>query len=450
MTTSAKRTTSAVVPAQDLRATTPSRGQLDPIGSAVSEQGDVEELRPPGRPVLFGSIFLVALGFSFGLGLTSAIVPIVLFLPRLIRERRRSRTLTLVYAGAAAMVANGGVLYFINQRGTSVDNALFITMFTVNHLLAIGFVVWVLRFLDVRLVFLAYGAGMLLNATVVNGFPIDNVKYALGFPVVLVAAAVVGNSRFAPLVFFAIAAFGMVNGARSFAAFAAAAPLLYFLGRVFIVRDRGAGRRTVLAILCGAVGYTLYAIGTSLLLSGALGKYNQSRTVQQLDTSGSLIASARPEWFATWGLLKDNWAGRGPGAVPDLTELLVARRGLRDGGFLDGGDYVTGYMFGGHYNLHSVIADMWVSFGVTGLIVGCVILAYLLRCTLLELTSPDGRPIITFLLLASIWYMLFGPLTSNLPLVCLTVALCISTDVRRRNVKSSDRPNSQPSPSKIS
>jgi hypothetical protein len=389
------------------------------------------EPAPPGRPLLIASVFVIALGFPFGLGLTSAIVPVVVFFPRYIRDYRRSRLLTAVYLGAAAMAVNGLILHVYDTSGTNVDNALFVTIFAVNQLVAVGFLVWVLRFVDLRFVLAAYGVGMLLNATLVNGLPIDNVKYALGFPVALVAAALVGNSRLAPLVFVCIAVFGMANGARSFAAFAAAAPLLWFLGRTFVVRGKGAGRRAVLALLCAGVGYALYVLGTKLLLSGVLGENNRIRTERQLDASGSLIASARPEWFATWGLIKDDWVGRGPGAVPDVREILVARTGLRDGGFLGGGDYVTEYMFGGHYNLHSIIADMWVSFGVMGLLVGSAILLYLVRCTILELTSPTGRPVLAFLLVASAWYLLFGPLTSNLPLVCLTVAVCASTDITR-------------------
>ncbi|GGG29055.1 hypothetical protein GCM10007304_48670 [Rhodococcoides trifolii] len=394
----------------------------------------------PGQPLLLLSIFLIAFGFPLGFGLTSAVFPAVMFLPRYVREVGNSKFVAFVYVGVAAMVVNGLVLHLSDVDVTSIATAGFVTEFTVVQILCIGFIVWVKRYVDVTLILVVYAIGLLLNAVLVAGLSFGDFKYTLSTPLILLVGALAGSKWYAPLAFFAVGAIGMANGARSFAAFAIAAPLLVIIGKFFVSssRRRGVGRRVILTFVCGGVGYALYTIGTSLLLSGALGEYNRLRTVRQLNETGSLIASARPEWFATFNLMKDDPWGRGPGAVPDAHDLSVARDGLDSGGFLGGGDYVTVYMFGGRYELHSIIADLWLSFGICGLIVGVVILLYILRSTVFELTSQTARPITVFLMVASTWYLMFGPLTSNLPLVCLTVALCISTDMGVRARRKAD------------
>lgn len=394
---------------------------------ATNQQRVTAGIRQQILPLL--AVFLTGAAIPMSLGINTSLITGLLVAVFAWREIRAFRELRVIFIVTGVMIANGVILFAYTDplQPQSLGGALFSAEFLINQAVAVGTVLWAFRRLGYARTCAAYGAGSLVFAVVVMGQSFNNIKYALGVPLVLMVVAAIRSQWIAGTVAVVIALIGMAAGARSFAAFLAGAVVFTFIAFALnrIQRSQPAWMRYATLLLVAAVGIPVaYRVGTELLLNGYLGEFNQHRTALQIEQTGSLITSSRPEWFATFGLMADNIWAPGPGAIPDVAQLAAARGGLHIIGF-DGGDYVSKYMFGGHYELHSTIADMWVNFGITGLAAGIGLFAYLVFAVLREVTSPDARIATVFVTLISLWYLLFGPLESNLPLIAFAVALAV-------------------------
>jgi hypothetical protein len=124
--------------------------------------------------------------------------------------------------------------------------------------------------------------------------------------------------------------------------------------------------------------------------------------------------------------------GYGAGVVPSWKDLTAGTAGLAKIN-VDTGGYANNYMFGGQFRLHSVLADLWVSFGPIGLALGLVILVALIRSLSFLIAERRAPTSVIFACSLGIWYMLFGPIYSNWIDVCaaLGFALMFKNETRR-------------------
>jgi hypothetical protein len=189
--------------------------------------------------------------------------------------------------------------------------------------------------------------------------------------------------------------------------------------------SRASGSRSIpimlpLAFLAALV--TSYYAGSLALASGYLGSANQVNSVEQMRRTGSLLEGARPEWSATFELMKDQPLGHGPGAVPTPHDIGIARAGLNSIGISGRGDYYMQYMFGGHFKLHSVVADLWISFSILGILLGIGFLVAIARGMI---AGRRHLALHAFVGLSATWFLFFGPILSDLPRVVFAVAMSL-------------------------
>jgi hypothetical protein len=286
----------------------------------------------------------------------------------------------------------------------------------------------------------AYAAGAALQGVYLAPTVENPWKFYLGLPVgvllVLFVSQVLG--RLATIVtLLGLAAVSGANDARSLAAFFAlsaivSAPALYrgTASEQPPTRRQSYLRRSVLMV---SLGYGLYQAGVRIALSGGLGPGIEERTAEQLAVAGSVIEGGRPEWAATSALFADDPLGIGPGVRLTLSQLAVAENALLQRGVASGGAYVNEYLFTTSVRLHAIIADLWVNTGLMGVLLGAVMLV-LLGKELLISTAVTSRatPAFTVLLIAGLWYMLFGPMLSNLPGVAFTVGVAAGSSALSR------------------
>jgi hypothetical protein len=250
-------------------------------------------------------------------------------------------------------------------------------------------------------------------------------KYALAWPIAVVALSAVAR-RGRPTQLLVLAGLGgmaAAYGHRSFLGFCALTCVLLLWGR-----RREAGAASVrqalkLVALLAVVGVAVYETGTYLALHGVLGRETQARTELSVRTDTSLIEAGRPEGAAALALARAHPLGFGPGVDPATHELTAAKEALAQRGVDPHSPYVNEYMFGGHIELHSITADMWVCFGLAGLILaGYIVARLLIGLAALRMSSLG---FLIFMTVAALWDMAFSPLSATLTKSVFTVSLLI-------------------------
>ncbi|NQU36264.1 MAG: hypothetical protein HQ526_01550, partial [Actinobacteria bacterium] len=87
--------------------------------------------------------------------------------------------------------------------------------------------------------------------------------------------------------------------------------------------------------------------------------------------------------------------------------------------------YVDNYMFGGHIKLHSIIADLWASFGLVGLALG-LLLGFVLIYSLLDrIANAMASGLVCLFAIIGIWDLAFGPIFTNLKDVMIAIAIAL-------------------------
>jgi hypothetical protein len=213
----------------------------------------------------------------------------------------------------------------------------------------------------------------------------------------------------------ALAAIGLVSvtsDARSIFSFCVvAAALLLWQARSDVDRTKN---RWMAMLALGGAGTGIYFAVSELLVSGALGAELQARTNVQISQSGSLLLGGRPEWTATWALMRRWPMGFGLGTVPNADEIDVAKTGFAVTHIPTGNHYIETYLFDGRFELHSIVADLWVLMGPAGLALGLVALVLVVRSLADALSRRAAPALACFLALGALWYLAFGPIESNL------------------------------------
>jgi hypothetical protein len=292
----------------------------------------------------------------------------------------------------------------------------------------IGLLLWARTLLPVRPLGVVFGVGMLVHGLLRVSQSANPFKFELSLPLtVIVLSLVVGRRR--PGV--SVAALGIlgllniVNDARSAFAFCLAAAALV----LWQARPTGTAGRAVRwgrgAVLVGIAGAAAYALLTDLLLSGALGSGLQARTATQVAQSGSLLLSGRPEWTATWALMREQPLGFGLGTIPSPADVHVAEAGLAVVNDPTAEGYLHNYLLAGRFELHSVVADLWTNLGPAGLVLGLT-MAGLTGAAAATLVARRRAPaLVCFLVPTALWYLAFGPLPTDFDVVSLALGLVL-------------------------
>lgn len=268
-----------------------------------------------------------------------------------------------------------------------------------------------------------YGTGALADAILYSQ---RSWKYNLALPVAIITVGWLGKYRSripAVAALLGVGFLAVLDDGRSFFAFCALAACLVLWQARPVDADRKTSRWYPAIVLAG-VGAAMYGLATSLLTGGYFGVAIQQRTIAQINTSGSLIAGGRPEWAATRALATEHPWGYGLGVVPDANDYAIAKSGL-DSINVDAGGYLTNYMLGGQFRLHSITSDLWITYGIVGVALALTIAFALVRT--LSTLSAERRcpPIVAFAVILAIWDLAFGPIYSNWPDVCFALGVTL-------------------------
>ena len=365
---------------------------------------------------------------SFDVGVMLAAVLAPLFVPALLWSRPAARLVSLLLGsvcfGALLTEFSSGGDRSINRTyelgiiGLLIAGALAVTAFT-----------WARGLLSIRAIAALFAAGALADGLINSDLWQSNAwKYAFGWPIaVLVLAATSRRSRVIQLLALTgLALVGATYDDRSFLGFCLVAATFVVFG---FGRTERRGSWSPLRVAKGIAGLALvsvavYQVGTYLALAGVLGSKTRRRTQVSVASGESPIAAGRPEWAAALALAQERAIGYGPGVAPSGSELSAAKEALAKRGVDPQSSYVEEYMFGGHIELHSILGDLWVGFGLAGLCTAVYMIWRIVRGVSLQFFAPSA--LLVFMAIATLWDIAFSPLPSTFLKATLTFCLLLT------------------------
>ncbi len=376
--------------------------------------------------VLVGFDYTVMKGASVGLVIGLGLLP--LWLPTM---RRYTLAPTILLLSVLCVPA-GYVLSRLSSIDHAVDSNLRTSWFglILSGAAGMAIILWARANFPLHRVVLLYGLGSLAQAVMFGSM---SWKFDLSEPTTFVVLGLLERfrSRLLPAIaVLVLGVFGILDEGRSFFGFCLIAATLT------IWQMRPLGRLTKAArwfpvVLMVGICLAIYSLGTTLLTSGALGETLQERSTAQIDATGSLLAGGRPEWAATRELIRQHPVGFGAGVVPSWADLQAGRTGLASIN-IDAGGYTTNYLFGEGFELHSVAADLWVSFGLVGVALAVVILVALVRSMSFLIAERRAATSVLFACSLALWYLCFGPIYSNWLDNCVARGLALVVRDRAR------------------
>lgn len=373
-------------------------------------------------------------------GVTAGIILSIVLLPvwavALWRLRGGSAIITL---GALSMVS-GLVLtdFFAGDHPTS-DSMLQQNTFSLLSLVGgIGVVVWVRSIIGPAATALWYGLG-LLAGVVTHGLDMDNVwKFNLSVPATVIILAICMLARKPWLEVSALlllAVFSALNDSRSAGSMLLVAAALVLWQSLSARLTKSSTTVRTLAVF-GFVAVIGYAALQSFILEGWFGKAAAVRSEEQIAQSGSLLLGGRPELGASTELIAANPFGLGSGTLANGVDLLIAKTGMARLNYDPNNGYVEKYMFGNGFEVHSMLGDLWIRFGIFGAALLIVMLVVIALGTAGQVARRQASGLMIFLAIQVFWDSLFAPFFStSISTLVLGVALVM---VPRRQTSSSN------------
>ena len=371
-------------------------------------------------------LLVILVGFNLPLRFgMSATVPAVLALaPLWVRPLRRYPLAPLIVVVAVAAVPSGLVLGALSSVDHDVDptyraQGIALLLSGVAGLIVI---LWARQELSIQRVLVLFGVGALASHLLAGQ---TSWKFDLAVPTTLIVLGLVGRSsrRAAPaLALIGLGVLGILDESRAFFGFCLLAATL----TAWQMRPRShALNRWYPAMLIAGLASATYFLAAALLTGGYLGSELQERSTEQIETSGSILAGGRPEWAATRELIKLSPAGYGVGVVPAWEDVRAGRAGLSTIN-VELEPVRERYMFGGQFKLHSITADLWVSYGWVGVALAVLMLVGLVGGLSFSLATRQAPPAVIFMSLLGIWHMLLGPIFSNWLEVCVSLGVVLA------------------------
>ncbi|WP_441724302.1 O-antigen ligase family protein [Glaciibacter sp. 2TAF33] len=376
------------------------------------------------------ALALIAMRIDLSQGLSVGYAVAVILIPvwfPVIREYSGARTLFVV-----GFIALGSGLWLTevakSTHAVSLGQTASMTVGLGGILCSVGVVLWARRIISDQWVAIWFGVGLLAGVTPSNElFYLNPWRFGYSFAITITVLALAQRSgqRWLELV----AALGLtilstLTDARSSFAILLLTVILvaWQLRPVRPTRTKSAVR---VVVALGLLAVAVYNFGQAAILEGVFGEATRDRTLAQLDLSGSLILGGRPELLATLALMQRQPTGFGAGTLLNPADVLAAKSGMAAFQYDPNNGYVENFMFGNHVELHSIIGDLWVHFGIAGLVLAGVILFLLLRGIGVSVTSNTASAVLLFLAVTILWAMFFGPIYSNARALILLLGLAM-------------------------
>lgn len=393
----------------------------DHAGVARSTSRDGERLVAVCAVALLSSRIdlhpMLPLGYAVALGA----------LPVTVSALRQFRGATAIVVLSGLALVSGALLTWLSPAdatattATTVGQALRVLMIGAGGLMLL----WARHVLGARPVVLSYALGWFVSLGITGVNPLNVWKFSLSVPIALLVLSLpfVYRRPWAELtVLVSLGAISAVQDSRS-----AAAQLLVAAALVLTGRQASAERgrtATVLLRLALAAGGGFFLLQAALL-RGDLGEEARQRTMEQIDTSGSVLLGGRPELGATLALFRDQPWGHGLGAQPSPHQVDVAKSGMAALGYDPDNGYVERFMLGDGFELHSVTGNLWSETGIIGILLAVVLTGLVIWGMARHLSQGLASGIMLFLVIRLLWDVAFSPLSSSLLLLMLCWALAL-------------------------
>lgn len=339
-----------------------------------------------------------------------------------LREYRWART--LVALGLAAAAWGAGATLLQTERGIDLVLLRQETGTLLSLVGGAGLLLWARSRIGVGATVLSFAVGALLNVALSGGNPANLWKYSLAVPVALLLLGLAARTgeRWLPVVVLGgLAIVSALSDSRSMTSFlllAGAAMLWQAAG------ERGSRARPWTALVAlAAVGLAAASLLQALILDGVLGQSAQQRSEAQIDASGSIITGARPELGAATALIAARPLGYGSGTLPSSRDVWSAKQGMQLLGYDPDNGYVDRFMFGGHYEVHSVLGDLWIRFGPLGAALVVLIVAVGIAGLASGLSVRHASGALVLLALLGAWDALFSPMLTSYRSLALLFAI---------------------------
>lgn len=360
---------------------------------------------------------IVAARITIQQGVTAGIVLSVLLLPvwivALWRLRGGSTMLTL---GVLAIFSGTILTDFFSADHPTSDSTLQLNTFSLITLLGgIGLVVWARGILGPAFTALWYGAGLFISV-ITHGLNMDNVwKFDLSVPATIVVLALCMLSRqlwleVAALLLLAVVS--ALNDSRSAGSMLMVAAALVTWQAMGARLSKSSTTVRTLAVF-GFVAVIGYSALQAFILEGWFGKAAAARSEEQIAQSGSLLLGGRPEIGASTELIAANPFGLGSGTLPNGLDLFIAKTGMARLNYDPNNGYVEKYMFGGGFEVHSMLGDLWLRFGLLGAAMLVAMLVTVALGTAGQVAQRRASGLTIFLTIQVFWDSLFAPFFST-------------------------------------
>ncbi len=397
---------------------------------------------------LAGTDFVLVRGLTVGGLMGAALAPIW------IREASRYRGAAL--GGVLLLACLFSAVALATWRSATHPpteaGVLFELVPVVSAAMCVGALLWGQRVLSPGIVVCLYAVGSFLTVTLRPQFAEEPWRFGFSIPATMLLLGACQLIKRRPrkqllaelVVIGALSVVGALSGARSMSAFLLMTAALL----VWQHRPRTAKRTTsalLSLVLVGALGLGIYKSLEEAALDGYLGASAQERTVEQTQTAGSLILGGRPEIGATVALMIHEPFGYGAGVMATPTDMQAAKQGMSVLGYDPDNGYVEHYMFGTRIEVHSLIGDLWIWFGLAGLVLAGWLLwlatSYLGR----SMADRTGAALGIFLALQLGWNLFFGPIISSLPPLALALGVFLLPRKEADTAPPTQKPPPRPS-----
>lgn len=363
-------------------------------------------------------------------GVTAGILLSILLLPvwavALWRLRGGSAIMTL----GALSIVSGMVLtdFFAVDHPTSDSLLQQNSLSLVSLIGGIGVLVWVRSLIGSAATALWYGFG-LLAGVVLHGLNMDNVwKFDLSVPATVIVLALCMLSRKPWLeagALLLLAVVSALNDSRSAGSMLLVAAALVVWQAVSARLTKSSSTVRTLAVF-GFTAVIGYAALQAFILEGWFGKAAAVRSEEQIAQSGSLLLGGRPELGASTELIAANPLGLGSGTLANGTDLVIAKTGMARLNYDPNNGYVEKYMFGNGFEVHSMLGDLWIRFGIFGAATLLVMLVVIGLGTAGQVAKRQASGLMIFLAIQVFWDSLFAPyFSTSISTLALGVALAM-------------------------
>lgn len=129
----------------------------------------------------------------------------------------------------------------------------------------------------------------------------------------------------------------------------------------------------------------------------------QARTAEQIERGGSVVVGGRPELAASMALIARYPWGLGSGIKASYDDVHTAKSAMAGIGYDPNNGYVERFMFGTGIEVHSVIGDFWIWFGLAGTALVVAILILLGTAIKRGYVAGALTPVLVYLVLRALW-----------------------------------------------